>query len=290
MSDIINTISRIDQKLQTVNDDIDRNIANQRKVMQQAAGELMSYKSIQARRLENLRDTDAATYEAALWLLHNRALFLKPVYLPMIEINLRQDRFAAALEATVGPNLLKTFVCQTIEDYEMFTAEVLDTRNLSVEVLLWEDRGKMFVPPIPLVELRWNFSLEGFLVGQVEGPKLLFSLLCSRANIHTVAYAATNAPDVVYMDDEALYEFCRRFNTFTCISKNVLYTVRFASGNYECVATSLDRCILLTGLGDVRRIKARIHSLREKSEMLSGMKQNLLIEVAVLRELREGEE
>jgi len=70
---------------------------------------------VDERRIQDIRDSDPDIYEAACWVQRNRDRFIKPVFLPFLEMEIRQEgRFADLIKAVAGQTLLK--VCNALDN------------------------------------------------------------------------------------------------------------------------------------------------------------------------------
>ncbi|KAG0322108.1 Structural maintenance of chromosomes protein 5, partial [Linnemannia gamsii] len=149
------------------------------------------------RKLQALKNVDNDVYEATMWLRENRGLFKHHVYDPVcLEINVKNKKYADAIESNIR-NLLRTFVCQTRGDYDIFTAEYLDRMKKRVNIMAPDERAlnmDQYQPPMSHQELRdWGF--QSYILNEVEGPPTVVAVLCSKAGIHQIPLSDRNDLD-----------------------------------------------------------------------------------------------
>ncbi|KAG0052724.1 Structural maintenance of chromosomes protein 5 [Gryganskiella cystojenkinii] len=81
-----------------------------------------------------------------------------------------------------------TFVCQTREDYNVFTREVLDKRKLRVNVIAprpQELELDQYKPPVPSSQLG-EYGFDCYMLDVIDGPPALLAAMCSKAGIHSI--------------------------------------------------------------------------------------------------------
>jgi len=182
---------------------------------------LIEMDNVKAARLEVLRRADPASYEAVMWLRENAGLFREKVYEPvMVEISVEDSKFASAVEASINFATMKTFVCQTREDYDLFTRNLVDGgKRLRLNVVELEG-GKSLeafrnAKPTTEEELR-HFGFDRYLVDCVDGPAPVLQYLCETSHLHAVPYA-TDEKRIKVEDVERSGKF-RRYITGTSMS------------------------------------------------------------------------
>ncbi|KAG0361235.1 Structural maintenance of chromosomes protein 5 [Podila minutissima] len=207
---------------------------------------LVALDDIRNRRLEQLRETESDVYDAVVWLRQNRALFQKHVFEPVcLEINIKNMKYVDAIENVLNSQL-KTFVCQTREDYNILTREVLDKLKLRVNIIAPRpselDLGS-YRPPASKEDLH-KLGFECFVLDAVDGPAPLLAALCSKASIHAVPVSESHNLDLRAVRESRLF---RKFSTL-----QDAYTVSYSkySGEPIQTSTSLRRARLLTASVD----------------------------------------
>ncbi|CAG8565994.1 6635_t:CDS:2 [Paraglomus occultum] len=272
-----------DNQIRTLNNALHKTHEEQEALLSQNTIELRALTNVYDRRSKLVRERDPDMYTAAQWVQQNKAQFKCPVFLPVyMEIIIKEDRHIDLVEAVAGEELLKTFTCQTVEDYNLFMREVIDAQNLRVNVVwcgsqtLGEYRSLR-----PVQELR-RYGVEGYLLDQVEGPEPVLTVLCAQADFHAVAYV----PEEI--DHQLIVESVRSFGSFTYICGDTIYNVRFSTyGQRLPLVTTCrwNRAVFLTDLEDIqktREIWTKLRSFRERIEHLSQILENLMAETTVL--------
>ncbi|KAF9299963.1 Structural maintenance of chromosomes protein 5 [Mortierella antarctica] len=229
---------------------------------------LVALDDIRNRRLEQLRETESDVYDAVVWLRQNRAMFQKHVFEPVcLEINIKNMKYVDAIENVLNSQL-KTFVCQTREDYNTLTREVLDKLKLRVNIIAPRpselDLGS-YRPPASKEDLH-KLGFECFVLDAVDGPAPLLAALCSKASIHAVPVSESHNLDLRAVRESRLF---RKFSTL-----QDAYTVSYSkySGEPIQTSTSLRRARLLTASVDqqerdrlIREVDS-LQSVQQESE------------------------
>ncbi|KAG0036191.1 Structural maintenance of chromosomes protein 5 [Podila clonocystis] len=207
---------------------------------------LVALDDIRNRRLDQLRETESDVYDAVIWLRQNRALFQKHVFEPVcLEINIKNMKYVDAIENVLNSQL-KTFVCQTREDYNILTREVLDKLKLRVNIIAPRpselDLGS-YRPPASKEDLH-QLGFECFVLDAVDGPAPLLAALCSKASVHAVPVSESQNLNLRAVRESRLF---RKFSTL-----QDAYTVSYSkySGEPIQTSTSLRRARLLTASVD----------------------------------------
>ncbi|KAI3480002.1 hypothetical protein L1887_57901 [Cichorium endivia] len=118
-----NDMQRQLQDVRVESQTIDRGMQNYRE-------QLAQLDNVPQQRLEKIRSADEHVYRATMWLRENQHRFRKRVHEPvLLEIALKDQRYAAAVESCIPWVVQKSFVCQTREDYDTFTRELIDTQR-----------------------------------------------------------------------------------------------------------------------------------------------------------------
>lgn len=122
---------------------------------------LEAFNDVAKRRLNQLAQKHRDTVKAYEWLRQNRNKFKGKIHGPVVmQINVKDQRYADIVESILsgenGPHLRvstmllsenelylilleQTFVCENKEDYELFTAELIDKMHLQL-VVAWPDK------------------------------------------------------------------------------------------------------------------------------------------------------
>ncbi|KAF9981515.1 Structural maintenance of chromosomes protein 5 [Mortierella antarctica] len=222
---------------------------------------------IRNRRLDQLRRSDNDVYEAVRWLRQNQHMFQKKVFEPVcLELNIKNMRVVNAVE-NVLRNQLKTFVCQTREDYNILTRELLDRKKVRVNIIAPrpnELQLENFAPPVSDDELR-RFGFDGFILSALEGPKELLAAMCAKAGIHSVPYSESANLDFKAVRDSRKF---KRYATSTT-SFSIMYSRH--TGEALDTATPLRPAQIFTASVDTEE---RNRLIREIDEIRSSLNAN----------------
>ncbi|KAG0236867.1 Structural maintenance of chromosomes protein 5 [Actinomortierella wolfii] len=188
---------------------------------------------IRHRRLDRLRQMDPDVYKAVLWLRENTQNFQKKVFEPVcLEINVKKShsRFVDPVENLLQ-NYLKTIFCQTREDYNYITRELLDKQRLRVDVIAPVARDldiDNFKPPVPHHQIE-RFGFECYALEAVEGPPTLLAALCSKTQLHQVPITGRNN-----LDFEGIAR-SRQFKRY--LTSSALYVITYSKYTKEALDT-----------------------------------------------------
>lgn len=139
------------------------------------------------RKLEALKNRDAATYEATMWLKENRHMFKGHIYDPVIlELQLKKQGYAKFLEKSIAFRDFHSFGCEDVDDVEVFLHEMRVKRKLGVNAYHAESADHLqFRPTYPLDQMR-RYGFETYLIDTIGGPAPVLNFLCKIYHIHQV--------------------------------------------------------------------------------------------------------
>ncbi|PWY98174.1 P-loop containing nucleoside triphosphate hydrolase protein [Testicularia cyperi] len=164
--------------------------------------------NVREQRLAALRSADEHVFQATQWLRDpaNQARFQKPVYEPiLLEIQLKDTKYAAAVESCIPFVVQKTFVCQTRADYDLFTRELLDKMKLRITVAEVEGIApEVMRPPLPRHELE-AYGFEGFVIDFIEGPRDILVYLCRQSHVQRIPVSLNSNIDVERIEESGKF-------------------------------------------------------------------------------------
>jgi chromosome segregation ATPase len=204
--------------------DLDRELNDQRR-------QLDELDNIKHNRLMILQKADNDTFRAVEWLRKNSGVFKEKVYEPvMLELSIKDQRWASAVESCINWAMMRTFVCQNEEDYDTFGRQ-MDRLHLRVNFC---DRGRAkalqdFLPPVSMDDLI-SMGFDNYVIGLVEGPDIILRYLCADAGLHTIPIAASS-----HSVDVAAMERLRKFRRY--ITGQQQHTVTYAQYGTQAVST-----------------------------------------------------
>lgn len=159
--------------------------------LEQNSRELLKIDNIKGQRLEMLKNADPDAYKAVMWLRDHQSVFQKSVNEPVvIELSVKHKDFASAVEGCINWQVMKTFVCETREDYNLFTRELNDRQGLRVNVAEIEDTAPLSAYKSPLDPAglaEWGF--EHYLLDCIEAPDTIKRFLCGNSHLHLIPLA-----------------------------------------------------------------------------------------------------
>ncbi|KAF9347906.1 Structural maintenance of chromosomes protein 5 [Mortierella sp. AD094] len=242
---------------------------------------------IRNRRLEQLRNQDNHVFEAVLWLREHSKEFKMHVFEPVcLELNIKNTKHVMAVEGTIR-NHIKTIVCQTREDYDYITRELLDKKKLRVNIIAPTAREldlDNHHSPVPRNQLR-NFGFDCYMLDTIDGPPALLAALCAKCGINSIPVSENNNVDFKSIRQS------RKFKRFA--TPTTMYTISFSKYTDELMemASQLRPAQFFTASVDhderTRLIQAvdNLRSVLEKSE--SQIREYTAEENALRREHQE---
>ncbi|KAF5321440.1 hypothetical protein D9619_000084 [Psilocybe cf. subviscida] len=159
--------------------------------LHRAEAELNKQNNGGAKKLNSMSRWDPATHAAMLWLRSNRNLFRMEAFeAPFMRLNVKDPKFADAVEACFSTNQLKTFVCQCQEDYGALNHCVNDaTKALGkpARTNTWfRPPGKLAPKPMT-PEQMYSLGFDAYAIDAVDFPVGMSLYLTQEAGLHRIA-------------------------------------------------------------------------------------------------------
>ncbi|CAG8597007.1 13762_t:CDS:10, partial [Acaulospora morrowiae] len=147
---------------------------------------------VKRHRLEALSN-DHDTMSAIEWLEQNKDKLVAHVYNPIcLEIDIKDMRYADAVEYLLG-NSMRTFVCESSQDYHTVTKALCDNRKLKINVICISHLNlNNFPSPMSIQQLRAH-GFESYLLDQIDAPPMLLTAICDQANFHRIPVARSES-------------------------------------------------------------------------------------------------
>ncbi|NXX12678.1 SMC5 protein, partial [Podargus strigoides] len=180
------------KKLQEERANIDSDISdvtaeemNQEREKKRIIGRLEQLNDMMNMKEENLKERFPDTHTALLWLRKNRDKFKKKVCeAMMLEINMKNNRYAKYVENHISANDMRAFVFESQEDMEMFLMR--DHQKLCVNaVCAPAESCAQSLPSRPIEELH-RYGFFSYLRELFDAPHPVMSYLCSQYRVHDV--------------------------------------------------------------------------------------------------------
>ncbi|EJU06652.1 P-loop containing nucleoside triphosphate hydrolase protein [Dacryopinax primogenitus] len=141
-------------------------------------------------RLRNLERFDKDCADAVRWLRTNLDKFEMEVVEPaIISLTVPDNKYLDAVESCFNVNQLKTFVCQTEQDFKTLNQLVNDTDRAlgrKARINTWHrprNQAKLLPPPLSLEEVQ-HFGFDGYAINFVEAPDAMHWYLRRELNMH----------------------------------------------------------------------------------------------------------
>nr|WJN25111.1 structural maintenance of chromosome protein [Pseudozyma pruni] len=276
----------IQRQIQEVNVDshtIDKSI-------DQARHRLAQLDSVPQQRLENLRSADQGVYKATMWLRENQHRFRKPVHEPiLLEISLKDQRYAAAVESCIPFGTLKTFVCQTRDDYDLFAREVND--KMGFHVSAGEVEGfslESFQPDVPREQLA-ALGFEDYALNLIDAPPAVLIHLCRAAHLNRTPVTLNPNADVESIERSGKFRrFIASGESFTInvsrYGNNIRQTMSRRINPARNLANAIDRDRQRQLTTQIQELSAQKKELEAKTLQLIKEDKTIQAEMARLEQ------
>nr|WJN25110.1 structural maintenance of chromosome protein [Pseudozyma flocculosa] len=239
--------------------------------------QLSQLDDVPQQRLEKIRQADEGVYKAVTWLRQNQHRFRKPVHEPvLLEISLKDQRYAAAVESCIPFTVQKSFVCQTREDYDLFTRELVDKAKLRLTVAEVEGiKLESMRPDVPREELA-ALGFDAYIIDMIDGPEDVLVHLCRQSHLHRLPVTLDPNVDVERIEQSG------RFRRFIAGGENFTINVsRYGNGVRQTVSRRIGQARSLVNSVD----RERQRSLTTQIQELTVQKKDL--EAKTLQLLKE---
>lgn len=240
-------------------------------------------------RLMSLQKVDPAAYQAVQWIRSNGMLFNQKVYEPvMMEISIENPAFASAVEACISFPIMKTFVCQTREDYDLFTRKLIDEKGLRVNVVELENGKPLeaYRKPISDEQIR-SMGFDRYIIDTIEGPDAILRYLCESSHLHTIPMAEEEASV-----DAEVVEGSRIFQRYIAgKSVSTITYSQYGSRQAQTLTRNVRAARTLVNSVDPtlkRRLDQRIQEIVVKKQELEDESQEITKREKILEKRLEG--
>nr|WJN25112.1 structural maintenance of chromosome protein [Pseudozyma thailandica] len=240
--------------------------------------QLAQLNNVPQQRLEKIRQVDESVYRATMWLRQNQHRFQKQVYEPVIlEISLKDQRYAAAVESCIPFTIQKSFVCQTRADYDLFMGEVADTMKLRVTAVENEKTtlATESKPDVPREQLA-EYGFDSYIIDLIDGPDDVLMHLCKTCHLHRLPVTLNASVDVQKIERSNKFRrFIAGTENFTInvsrYGNDIRQTVSRRIGQPRSLVNSIDR-------DRQRQLSSSIQELSAKKKELESQTRNFLQE------------
>lgn len=239
--------------------------------------QLAQLDNVPQQRLEKIRAADEGVYRAVMWLRENQHRFRKPVHEPvLLEISLKDQRYAAAVESCIPFAVQKSFVCQTREDYDLFSHELIDRMKLRLTVAEVQGitLGSM-KPDVPREQLA-DLGFEAYMIDMIDGPEDVLVHLCRQSHLHRLPVTLNPNVDVERIEQSG------RFRRFIAGGENFTINVsRYGNDARQTVSRRINPARSLVNSVDRERqrsLSTQIQQLTDEKKQLEAKTLQLLKE------------
>lgn len=235
----------------------------------------------QKQRFNFLRNNHEDAFKAYQWLDGNRQNFNGRIYNPiMVEMSVKEQRFAKYIESTVGIKDLVAFICTDKQDMSRLIQKLRNEMKLKVNIAYSAETDQVeYRPTVDMSQLPGELGFYSYLVDMFDAPAPIVNYLCRLNNIQNVAVG----DDRTFQNASLVPAHLRLF-----FSSNNRFAVRISQySNAKSISSTViqDRNILNIGVDPRQKEHEEKNLLKWKNEE----KKTLVARGAIENEIREHE-
>ena len=177
-------------------------LKDQQDMKQHLVDKLGRMKDDKARRNERIFRQFPKLYEAHQWLEQNRKMFRRPVWGPIVcEIITKDEKVASFLEQHVANTILKAFVVECDEDYNLLYRETRQKRNIPINVIK-VPQGKLneahrSYSSNKMNVLKREHGVLGYLDEMIGVPDAVLEALRNTSSLHNVLVGSSKTQESI---------------------------------------------------------------------------------------------
>ncbi|KAL0480003.1 hypothetical protein AKO1_007318 [Acrasis kona] len=157
-----------------------------RREYQKLRDELTEIDNIKKQRLEFLRRYHEDSHAMHEWVTQNTHQFSKTIYFLPLEINIKEHLHAKYLELQCPDWLLRSFVCESVDDRQKLTQEARRQNRGSISVIVRQSSNSGIQRPVPIDQLK-PFGITCYLDEAFQSPQIIKDVMNDNAKLHQVA-------------------------------------------------------------------------------------------------------
>ncbi|TIB72881.1 P-loop containing nucleoside triphosphate hydrolase protein [Wallemia mellicola] len=152
---------------------------------------LLSMDNVRQRRYEKFRSFDETTARTVEIINKNKDKFQEKVYDPaFLEVKVKDQSYAAAIESLINYNVMKTILCQNQEDYDIATKQIIDKYKFRVNIVQPVFSSRDTEPLMTREEIR-QLGFDGFAIDFIDAPEFIINYLKKSCFLHKIPVAKT---------------------------------------------------------------------------------------------------
>lgn len=222
------------------------------------------------------------------WIQSNKNRFKGHVYNPLfMETNLKDSRYASALNSCLNPSDQVSFFCDNKEDYYTLDTELIRNKRLRISTRYVDpEELKENIVPQPLSQQELNkFGFQGYMVDFIECSDVIKNLLCKIHKLHTIPVSLKNVRGNIP-------------NSIRSYASGNLYFRRFEGYNASVLnSTHMTSSKLLEGSVDTKKkdqlerelenLKMQIYSIDEELQKVNPSYESIIKKERGITQKRE---
>ncbi|TIA86441.1 hypothetical protein E3P99_03678 [Wallemia hederae] len=173
--------------------DVRRDVASEQSDLQHEMARyqksLSMMDNVKHRRFEKFRSFDETTARTVDIIGKNADKFGSKVYDPaFLEVRVKEPSYANAIESLISAGVLKTILCQTQEDYDIATKQIIDKYHFRVNIVQPVFQARDLEETISREEIR-EMGFDGFAIDFIDAPQFILDYLKKSSFLHRIPVA-----------------------------------------------------------------------------------------------------
>lgn len=272
------TVGKLMAKRDGLNKKLDETIVPSARLCQRKINTLSD---TQKQRFNLLRNNHEDAFKAYQWLEGNRQNFNGKIFNPiMVEMTVKEQKYAKYIENTVGIKDLVAFICTNKQDMARLIQKLRNEMRLQVNVAYSEASNQVnFQSTLDLSQLPPELGIYSYLVDMFEAPAPIVNYLCRLYNIHNVAVG----DDRTFQNASQVPSSIRLF--FSTNNRFAVNISRYSNAKSVSSSVIQDRNILNVGV-DPRQ---KEHEEKNLQKWMNEEKKTLEARGAIENEIKQYE-
>ncbi|TIB40208.1 hypothetical protein E3P86_00783 [Wallemia ichthyophaga] len=176
--------------------DVRRDVASeQRDLLHDIQGyqkTLNNMDNVRHRRFEKFKTFDETTARTVDIIGKNQDKFGSRVYDPaFLEVRVKDQSYASAIESLINYNVMKTILCQSQEDYDIATKQIIDKYHFRVNIVQPVFNARETEQYMSREEIQ-ELGFDGFAIDFVDAPDFILNYLKKVCFLHKIPIAKTS--------------------------------------------------------------------------------------------------
>lgn len=175
--------------------DVRRDVASEQQDLNHDIGRyqksLNNMDNVKHRRFEKFKSFDETTAKTVDIIGKNQDKFNSKVYDPaFLEVRVKDQSYASAIESLINYNVMKTILCQSQDDYDVATKQIIDKYHFRVNIVQPVFSARDTEQYMSREEIQ-ELGFDGFAIDFIDAPDFLLNYLKKVCFLHKIPIAKT---------------------------------------------------------------------------------------------------